>query len=41
MLHQEVFWSVGADHRLGNGDQLHFLALENRSSGRGFQGVTE
>ena len=41
MLHEEVFRSVGADHRLGHGDQPHLLALEDCPSGGGFQGIAK
>ena len=41
MLHEEVFRGIGADHRFGHGDQPHVLALEDRSSGGGFQGIAK
>src|SRR5689334_19358040 len=33
MLHEEILWSIGADHRFSNRDEPHFFAFEDRSSG--------
>ena len=41
MLHEEVFRSIGADHRLGHGNQPHLLALEDRPSRRRFQSIAK
>src|SRR5262245_35441785 len=41
MLHEEIFRRVGADHRFGDRDQPHPLALENCPSAGGFQRITK
>jgi hypothetical protein len=39
--HQEVFRSIGADHRLGYGNQPDLLALQDRSRGGGFERIAK
>jgi len=41
MLHEEVFWGVGADHRFGDGDEPDFFPFEDRPSGGGFERIAK